>query len=290
MIENCTLLLNSYDGGEDCWDYFFLSLKRQWPEMNMPIVLNTESKQYKGSVYSNVKSFSFYPPKKKIPWGRRLIETLKHIDTEFVLFFLEDNWLDRPVNNVLFKNTLEYMSKNKDISSMEFLHIEHDGYDNIDDERFVEYELRPNNCPYHLNAQVALWKREELIEVTRNHETPWEWEVYGSERIQKYDKKIYVLRDNISPPFSYQIKFEDKNEVRDGMIYQGKWDKMMVDYFSKIYDLSKIDFSIRGYYAWNKDTSDKQYTLLDRVLMPNLIGRIWNKFVYNRFRRWLSLK
>jgi len=45
-MDNCTMLVSSYDGGEDLWDGFFTSVKHQWKNFDMPIVLNTESKTY----------------------------------------------------------------------------------------------------------------------------------------------------------------------------------------------------------------------------------------------------
>ncbi len=45
--ENCVLVVNSCDAYCDIWEIFFSSLKGQWPECNVDIILNTESKVFK---------------------------------------------------------------------------------------------------------------------------------------------------------------------------------------------------------------------------------------------------
>ena len=44
-----TVLVNSSDGFEDCWDPFFKLFDKYWPNCNAPIILNTEKKTYKST-------------------------------------------------------------------------------------------------------------------------------------------------------------------------------------------------------------------------------------------------
>ena len=99
-MEDCTLLLNSYDGGEDLWEGFFTALYVQWKEFDLPVVLNTETKKFD---FKSLNIRTINCPKKNVSWGKRLIDCLKKIDTEYVLFFLDDFWLDAPVDNEYFE-------------------------------------------------------------------------------------------------------------------------------------------------------------------------------------------
>ena len=47
MNSKYTLLVNSCDSFSDCWDPFFILLKKKWENNNFPILLNTEFKTYK---------------------------------------------------------------------------------------------------------------------------------------------------------------------------------------------------------------------------------------------------
>ena len=175
-MDDCTMLVSSYDGGEDLWEGFFSALKTQWPSFDLPVVLNTESKNYSYPGL-DIKTFHMYEPGKNIAWGRRLIETLKRIDTEYILFFLEDFWLDAPVDVVFFDQCRIWMRENPDVACLSFQRTRGE---NIRDGRFERFEKRPQKGEYRMNCQAALWRREKLISYIRPHESPWEWELYGS--------------------------------------------------------------------------------------------------------------
>lgn len=48
------------------------------------------------------------------PWSKRIWNALKQINTEFVLFFLEDQFLQKPVNVNWLNNAFEYMRTHTD--------------------------------------------------------------------------------------------------------------------------------------------------------------------------------
>ena len=101
------MLLSTYDGGEDLWEGFFTALVSEWDNFDMPIVMNTESKSYKFKDL-NIKCFNFYKPGQKIPWAKRLIRTLKAIKTDYILFFLEDFWLEDKVDVDFFEKSIDF--------------------------------------------------------------------------------------------------------------------------------------------------------------------------------------
>lgn len=278
MTDDCTFLLSSYDGGSDCWEGFFSALKEQWPQMNMGVVLNTESKSFSFPGYE-IRTFSMYK-KKKVPWGKRLIETLKRIPTEYIVFFLEDYWLDAPVDHDFFLKTLGWMRENPDIASFSFYPCLPGG--NIQDARFERFELRPGQCEYRFNCQVAVWRRERLIEFLRPHEDPWEWEIYGSVRASRYPDRFYVLKEDAERVFSYG------DNMTGCIIHKGKWNKEAVLPMQEKYGLN-IDFSIRGFEDWEEIRNRKKLNIVERLKMPHLRQRIVARFRRNIHKR-LSLK
>ena len=111
MKIDCALLLSSYDGGIDLWEGFFKSIAYQWKEFDLPVIINTESLNYSYQGF-DITVLNQIDTTKKIPWSKRLMDVLSRIDTEFILFFLEDFWLDRPVRDIEFRKTLQYMRDN----------------------------------------------------------------------------------------------------------------------------------------------------------------------------------
>lgn len=67
MSVSCTLLVASYDGGEDLWEGFFTALTRQRPELDLPIVLDMGSKRcpFPGL---GIETLSRHPDASP-PWG-----------------------------------------------------------------------------------------------------------------------------------------------------------------------------------------------------------------------------
>lgn len=275
MNKDCTFLLSTYDGGEDLWEGFFKALSVQWPEMDMKIVLNTETKQYS---YPGFKIESFQPSlNKEQTWGERLIDTLKHIDTEYVLLFLEDFWLDKRVDDAFFKKTLQWMKDNPDVANFSYYPCL-PGL-NLPDFRFERFELRRQKCEYKLNCQVGLWRTKELISFIRPHESPWDWEIYGSMRAARYTQKFYSLRWNAPLVFSYG------DNLTGCVVRRGKWVKQNVEPLAKMYNLN-IDYSKRGFADF--DDLFVEYhapSIWERIFMGDYINRI-----KKRHHAWLSLK
>ena len=233
MIDDCILLVSSYDGGEDLWEGFFTCLFAEWPDFDMPIVLNTESKSY--SFHGRkIETFNLYKEGQKVSWSKRLLAHLKRIDTEYVLFILDDFWLDAPVDTEHFNKCLNWMRENKDVANISFQRTHGE---NIKDNRFERFEKRPKKAEYKLNCQAALWRRERLIEFMRPHENPWEFEKYGSMRASRYPDSFYTLIDGAPKVFSYDL---------GGVLYKGRWHK---DAFLPLVQKHNliIDSSIRGF-------------------------------------------
>ena len=273
-MKDCTFLLSTYDGGEDCWKGFFCALADCWPQLDMPIVLNTESKKFTFSGYE-IKTFSMYKDR-QVDWSERLIETLKRIDTEFILLFLEDFWLDQPVDDNFFHKTLQWMRDNSDVANISYYPCMPGT--NIDDKRFERFERRPRKCEYKLNFQVGLWRRERLISFLRPHESPWEVEVIGSKRATRYKDSFYSLKEDAPLIFSYG------DNMTGCIVHKGKWVKEAVVPFNQKYNL-EIDFSVRGFEdfeAYQKECEDyvnssKFKRLFKSITHPHFFRRAWKK-------------
>lgn len=279
MKNDCTFLLSTYDGGEDLWEGFFKALSIQWPEMNMDIVLNTETKTYS---YPGYNIISFQPSlNKKQTWAERIISTLNHIDTEFVLLFLEDFWLDTKVDNEFFIQTIRWMKDCPDVANFSYYPCLPGS--NIDDGRFDRFEKRPQKCEYKFNCQVGLWRTRELVKFFRPHESPWDWEIHGSKRATRCNQLFYSLKIDAPKVFSYG------DNLKGCMVCRGKWVKDQVVPLAKRYNI-EIDYSIRGFYDKNMQTVDcKFWALIKKYLLINIILQCYHIFQY-KYREWLSVR
>ena len=92
-----TILVNSSDGYNDCWDPFFTLFNKYWPDCNAPIMLNTEYKSYNFfglDVKASQVNLGF---NRRLTWSECLIEAIKKIDTPLILYFQEDYFIEKDV-------------------------------------------------------------------------------------------------------------------------------------------------------------------------------------------------
>lgn len=266
---NCTIIVNSCDTYEDTWYPFFKLLSVNWENCSLPIVLNTDSKSF--SYYGlDIKTFNLYK-RENVDWSTRLIETLKRIDTEFILFLLDDFFIKDYVQNDKVSKILDLLDKDKSVGCcylypMKAIHTEKDNdfyfLDNA--ERFQErykatskikfirdffkpYQKKDLIGLYVVNAQAAIWRKDVLLKTLRKHESAWDWEVFGTIRANKIKEKFISVVDDSY--FSNIIPYDfDKGTG----IISGVWvPRVVVPLFEK-YNI-QIDLNKRGVKAadWN---------------------------------------
>lgn len=204
--KNVTLLVNSCDLYEDTWEPFFRLLKIQWPEFNYDVVLNTENKVYKCD-FLNVKTICGGEDK---TWSERLKAALKEIHTEFILFSLEDFFLKEKVDNEAFE-AAHTLIQNDD--SVGYIGLKYNStYKFKDENKKVSNEpfiSKDELCRKRMNCNFALWRRDWLIGLIRDHETPWEFEQYVGIRSLRTGKKALQINNNIfKPVFVYDVDIE----------------------------------------------------------------------------------
>ena len=210
-----------------------MMLEEHWPDRPYPIVLNTESKSYEYKDM-DIKTFRHYKPGKKVAWGRRLIRTLKCIDTEYILLLLDDFLLLEDVDQKRIEQCIDWMDKDRNISVFSFWRTRQP---NIKNNKYPHFEKRPQVAEYRFNCQAAIWRRKELIKYLRPHESPWLWEIYGNKRSSRYKEDFYSAIEGEPYIFTYDWK-------GGGAIHRGRWTQSAVKLLRQ-YGVD-IDFSVRG--------------------------------------------
>lgn len=243
---NCTVLVGSCDKYEQLWDPFFELMKVYWPDCPYPVVLNTETKSYSHPQIP-VKTLSLYKGERPVQWGRRLIDTLKNIDTEYVIFTLDDFFLGGRVDQSEIEKRIGDMDQNRNIGAFQFSSAANVQYDemNVKNPDYVESSQYPG---YHIKENMkcvaipALWRRKTLIKYIRPHESPWGWEQWGSLRSKRYNEEIYDEMPEHGPIFP--IAFNTDGYAASAVL-NGKWLVEFVDGFFKKHGIV-VDYSKLG--------------------------------------------
>ncbi len=274
MIDKkCTILVNSCDNYSDLWDPFFKLFYNYWGSCPYEIVLNTESKDYSYPGL-NIKTFNLYTQGEKVPWGKRIIEHLVRIETEFVIILLDDFFLREYVNQKKIDNCIRWMKSDVNIAVFSFEVVE--DLNNIESVKYEGFVKRPRIADYRFNLQASLWRTKELMSFIMPHETPWEWEVFGNVRSFGVHKEFY----SCSNKSNYRIINYGFN-VNGMGVFRGKWVTQDVDPLFKKHGIN-IDYSVRGEYSTIK---------INRPLYKKIMRAPYHikNWLYNYWRKYKSL-
>lgn len=209
-MKDFTVIVNSCDKYEDTWYPFFRLMKTHWPECdNYDIILNTETKQYSCD-FMKLRTICGGT---KPTWSERLRKILENIETEFVLFFLDDFFLMSPVNTDSLSKAVELIKSDDSIGYIGLKYNKTHKFRDPDmplpTEAFFNRDL--TDTVNRINCNSALWRKSWLLSLLRKHETPWEFEKYGSYRSRRTNKKVLIINnvDGIMPPvFDYDVEIK----------------------------------------------------------------------------------
>ncbi len=200
-----TLVVSSCDIYEDSWRPYFELIKKYWRGRPEKIALITETKSYSCdgldiSVYNT--------PHSESTWSERLYSCLEKLDTEYIVFSLEDFFLLDYVDDVALEQCYEWMEEDKNIAVCRL--YSSDLKELVPTEKYGDFRIAGSNTSYRLDTQAALWRREVLMSFIDLKENPWQFEGNGTERIKASDKLFLwhfseSLDDISNRVFPYQI-------------------------------------------------------------------------------------
>lgn len=174
--KNVAIAVLSSDGYADVWPHFFSMFFRNWPDCPFPVYLITGTNAYKHDRVVTVHS-SLSP---QSDWSSRMIDAIKKICSTHVILFLEDFFLTKRVKT---RGVVDFAEWCIDADA-DYLRLRpFPG----PDERFNEKIGRISaKVLYRVCLQTAIWKRSVLLDLLKPGETPWDFEIHGSERSAKY--------------------------------------------------------------------------------------------------------
>ncbi|MCL2355410.1 MAG: hypothetical protein FWC68_06105, partial [Oscillospiraceae bacterium] len=161
-------------------------------------------------------------------------EALEQINTEYVVFMLDDFFLYDYVETSGIEECLAHMRKDHDIGAIFFVDLGYEteecdfpGLEKICDER--------KNTP---NLILGLWRKSVFLEYLVYDEGAWEFEAKAPLRSKERNETFYSFSRNTRLPIPY--KFTEYG------LFAGKWFKATEVLFNE--HGIEHDFSVRGFY------------------------------------------
>ena len=237
MKKNLSILVNSCDLYESAWDPFFKLFAIQWPDCPYDIYLNTETKEYScGCV-----KVTTLPTGEGVPWTARVRRALKEIDSEYILFFLEDFFLLEKVDQALFEHLVDSMDQNPSVGFVFFRPL---GERSTVSHPINEYLMEiPRQSSYRANACLGLWRKEFLLQMLYEDCDPWTFEHTATKLSRFADFKCCYVMPKYQPVLSYSLLLE----YGYGITFR-KWLGRNKELFEK-YGI-EVDFDQLGIMEW----------------------------------------
>lgn len=161
-----SIIVSSCDKYREAWMPFFSLLNKYWKDCNYPKYLLTETLSYSDF---GVKTINCTSPK----WSDRLLFALNSVESEYVLFFLEDFFLLGNVDSNAINNFISYMDNDSQMSVVYFKTST--GQNNVSP-KYPDLIKMEQGKKYFINFQAALWRRMDMIKVIKPGLSPWEIE------------------------------------------------------------------------------------------------------------------
>jgi len=263
-MNSYTLLVNSCDAFADCWPPFFKLLQVYWPDCQVPILLNTETREFAQDGLAVKSSCVAKDSTRRLTWSEALLGALDQVETDLVLYVQEDYFLNTPVDVALIDEFAALMLK-ANLATVQLTTFGSDGpFHPTPHPLLWEIDRR---APYRIALQVALWNRDRLRAYLRAHENAWQFEILGTLRARRIPDRFYAVnRDVFSRDGRCVFGY-----VKTGII-KGQWfAPAVVDLFHE--NGIAMDFSRRGFFEERSRTVERLRTLAKIIGHPGVVYR-----------------
>jgi hypothetical protein len=149
-------------------------------------------------------------------WGKRMVEALQKVKTDYVFFTLDDYYYSQKLTKEFFDWLLVFMEREKadklcltPVPSM----ANYQYTETVDTiKRMAPYSN------WLTSVQPAIWRTEHLLRLMHEEYSPWSFEVEGSEKARHQEKNHYVIK--LDEPVYF-------NFVRQGKCKTIGWEKFL---------------------------------------------------------------
>ncbi|WP_028043332.1 hypothetical protein [Candidatus Stoquefichus massiliensis] len=216
MGKNIAVFVDSFDGYSDIWSSFYEIMNQYWANISFKSYLVSNFNNY------NKENLTVLKMGKEINWFDRTIRALELVDEEYIIFFLEDYFISKNIDENEILHIVQHM-KDEEIFF----------YQLSNNKRFIQNEKEikvPSNTEYPINLQLAIWNRLKFLSILKkmNKEgaiSPWDFERFFVNIYKKNGKPDEYI-DGIE--YDTRDLFGYKNGV-----LQGKWIRKTIKFYEK---------------------------------------------------------
>lgn len=215
------ILVMSCDKNHDIFDAFHHCMEKYW--VNHPEIiysLETFTNPYYKTINKNI-------PLEK--WSKRVLETVKEIDADHILFMIDDLFIREKVDNDRIIGLCKWV-----VDNIAALNLE-PSFDPLDKPLTKDIMIRNRLGNFKTSCMCQIWQKKAMLRLFNTELNPWQFE--KANMGLSYDFLISKNGDF--------LKFGKKrNEWRFGLV-KGKWTKECKEFLES--ENIPMNYVIRGF-------------------------------------------
>ncbi len=265
---NFAFVFHSCDAYEALYKGCIYYFNKYWsPEIPVNKYFITEEKDVNFAGFKNIKSGTG-------PWTSRLHQAISQVEEKYIIYFQEDYWLTQKVDPAYFKKIMAAVN----ILDPALLKL----HDQNGDYKFIKNKevsaaglsfkiLDVKKSDFILSHRASVWRKDFFLSQLTIKESPWQNEMFGSQRLRKTREAIYMLdflRDNEkgkidSPEFSHYYTVAESGKLNHFTTY----------FIENIKKDEEAGQDIRSYMHTINDIYTQQSPLVNNLEKFSLIDR-----------------
>ncbi len=206
-MNNPSILVSSFDRYSACWVPFCHGLQKYWPDHFTPLYFITNQKDPPCGQAIQVGQDR--------GWAGNLRYALEQIESPYILYAQEDYWLTAPVNSAAISEYAAWLAADR-ADYIRLYPAPPPALPFPGDDRLGILDV---HAEYRTSLQMALWRKSVLQALLVPGETPWQFEVHGSQRSQVYGERfLSVTKKSLGTSYIFTA------------IVDGAWSPKAFDY------------------------------------------------------------
>jgi len=239
---DAAIVVSSCDLFKAVWKPFCHGLHKYWPDCPWPMVFITNEEEPPCG-----GNFQMGPDGGPHGWSAMSRDALERINAPVVLWIHDDNWLCAPVNNNVVASLVALFEDDLALHLIRlsncYMSTTCGGYSRDERLRIICRDSRQRT-----SLQPSLWRRETMIELLVDGESPWTWEGMAPHRSRHINGDFLCCREGFRPiRFLSHVDPDWTNEA----VERGKWTKSARNYCQR--EGIDVDFSVHPNRNPNED-------------------------------------
>jgi len=203
------VVVDSWDRYRNVWPGFCHGFNKYWADCPWPLYFVTNELDAPCGISLKVGEIE--------GWGAMTKRAVERVDAPIILMMLDDYWL---IEDVDTKALSEFASLvGSDVGCIQICPSPKQTTIRRTSERDDRLAILAEWSGYRATLQASFWDRQFLLDIIKEKENPWDFEMRGTKRTLEYSKEILTAREH------KYLKYAHRNMdgYVEGPVYRGRW-------------------------------------------------------------------